>query len=191
MQANLFDIDTVFLTTKILIRRLREGEGAAVYNLVNNNRAFLEDHFPAFVRKIRSAEEGEAFARRKLSAWLLQEEYCFGIWHPEEANLIGYIQLSDIDWDIPLAEVSYFLDQNFTSQGLMTESLARIVQFGFKQLNLEKLRLRTLIDNYPSHRLARKIGFVREGDLRNEFRKPSGIISDLIQFGLTKEMYGL
>ncbi len=190
MQINLFTIDTVLLTSRALIRRFREGEGKAFYDLVRDNHGYVEDHFPHLMQQVHNAEEGEAFVRRKLAAWLLQEEFCFGIWHTKEAKLVGYIHLSEIDWDLPLAEVSYFLDQSEAGKGVMTEVLARVVQFGFKQLQLEKIRLRTLIDNYPSQRLARKVGFSREGDLRHEFRKSTGALLDLMQFGLTRDIYG-
>ena len=73
----------------------------------------------------------------------------------------------------------------------MTEVVARVLTFAFKQLKLEKIALRTLADNAASQRLARKVGFRREGDLRSEYRKPSGALLDMILYGLTREEYGM
>ncbi|MEL6140710.1 MAG: GNAT family protein, partial [Bacteroidota bacterium] len=94
------------------------------------------------------------------------------------------------DWDTPKAEISYFIDRDYTQQGLMTEVLARSVRFAFLQLGLEKIYLHTLIDNYASQRLARRIGFQREGTLRNEFRRPGGQLVDLMRLGFARETYG-
>ncbi|MEL6973636.1 MAG: GNAT family protein [Bacteroidota bacterium] len=104
--------------------------------------------------------------------------------------MIGFVHFRNIDWQTPRAEISYFLHQNQAGKGIMTEVMSRMVQFAFKQLQLNKLVLKTLIDNYGSQRLARKVGFRREGDLRHEYRKASGVLLDVMLFGLTREEYG-
>jgi RimJ/RimL family protein N-acetyltransferase len=190
MDPKLFHIDTALISSRTVVRRFREGDGEALHKLIQGNTMYLEDHFPFLVEGIHSADEGEAFVRRKIAEWLLLESFAFGIWRREEADLVGYIQLHEVDWSVPRAEVSYFLDQEQAGKGLMTEVLARIVQYSFRQLRLNKLALRTLVDNYPSQRLARKVGFRREGDLRGEFARPSGVLVDLMLFGLTREEYG-
>jgi len=190
MRANLFGVDTAILTTHTVIRRFREGEGATFYDLLSRNDAYLSEHFPTLLEQVRDADTGEAFVRRHLSEWLLQEGYTFSIWHNQDAKMIGYFHFREIDWDIPRAEVSYFLDQAYAGKGIMTEVMARMVQFAFRQLELNKLSLRTLVDNYASQRLARKVGFRREGDLRNEYKKPAGNLVDIMLFGLTREEYG-
>jgi RimJ/RimL family protein N-acetyltransferase len=190
MQAALFKIDTAVLTSRTVIRRFREGEGEAFYELLQANHGYLEDHFPSLLEQVPQPEDGEVYVRHAIAKWLLQDSFAFGIWHTADAKLIGYIHFREIEWDIPAAEISYFLDQGYTGQGIMTEVMARMVQYGFRQLQLNKLRLRTLIDNYASQRLARKVGFRREGDLRNEYRKPAGNLVDIMLFGLTREEYG-
>ncbi|RMF04838.1 MAG: N-acetyltransferase [Bacteroidetes bacterium] len=190
MQASLFNIDTAVLTSRTVIRRFREGEGKAFYELLQTNRSYLEDHFSTLLAQVPQPEQAEIFVRQAMANWLLQHSYAFGVWHTGDAKLIGYVHFREIDWDIPAAELSYFLDYAYTGQGIMTEVIARMVQYAFRQLKLDKLRLRTLIDNYASQRLARKVGFRREGDLRNEYRKPAGNLVDIMLFGLTREEYG-
>ena len=73
-----------------------------------------------------------------------------------------------------------------SSKGIMTEVLLVTIRFAFTQLKLEKISLRTAMDNYASQRLARKCGFRREGDLRADFKKTSGEIIDVMVLGLTK-----
>ena len=191
MRPELFQIDTAILTTRTVIRRCREGDGAAFYQLIQENTSYLEDHFPVLIEAVKDEASGEEFVRRRLAMWLLQEEYTFCIWRNTEADMIGFVNFRHLDWQTPRAEISYFLHQNHAGKGIMTEVLARMVQFGFKQLQLNKLSLKTLIDNYSSQRLARKVGFRREGDLRHEYRKDSGVLSDVMLFGLTREEYGM
>ena len=191
MRSELFKVDTAILTSRTLIRRVREGDGPAFFQLVQANTSYIEDHFPHLVDKVKDNEAAEAFVRYRLAQWLLQKEYTFGIWRNEEADLIGFVNFREINWEVPMAEINYFLHQDFAGKGIMTEVLARMVQFAFRQLQLNKLSLKTLIDNYSSQRLARKVGFRREGDLRHEARRPSGVLSDIMLFGLTREEYGV
>lgn len=191
MRASLFNIDTALLTNRCVVRRFRENDGAAFYQLVDDNRDYLLNHFPILVAEAgQDADASETFLRERIAYWLLQQDYAFGVWSNKTTRLIGYVHLFDVDWSVPSAEVSFFLDRGFEKQGMMTEALARTVRFGFLQLDLEKIYLKTLADNYGSQRVARKVGFSREGDLRNEFRRPGGMLVDLIRFGLTRETYG-
>jgi ribosomal-protein-alanine N-acetyltransferase len=55
-----------------------------------------------------------------------------------------------------------------TTHGIATEATAAIVKVGFDQLGFHKLTLRIAIGNRPSERVAEKLGFSREGVLREE-----------------------
>ncbi len=191
MRPQLFDIDTALLTNRCVVRRFRENEGAVFQELIYANRDQLQDHFPRLVGEISATpEETEIFVRERIAGWLLQTDYAFGIWSNETTKLIGYVHLFEINWEVPSAEISFFLDKDLHKQGLMTEVMARVIRFGFKQLALEKIYLRTLSDNFDCQRLVRRVGFSREGDLRNEFRKPGGTLVDLVRFGFSRETYG-
>jgi ribosomal-protein-serine acetyltransferase len=191
MRSQLFNIDTALLTNRCVVRRFRENEGTHLLRLVDDNRDVLQDHFPILIGEItRDDCAAETFVRERIAAWLLQSDYAFGIWLNETTELIGYIHLFEINWQVPTAEMSFFIDRNHVKQGLMTEVLARTIRFGFRQLELEKIYVKTLSDNFGSQRLVRRVGFSREGDLRNEFRKPGGTLADLVRFGFSRETYG-
>ncbi|MCP3929686.1 MAG: GNAT family N-acetyltransferase [Bacteroidetes bacterium] len=189
MLARLFDIDTVILTKRTVVRRFREGEGKTFYDLTRGNHLWLEEDFLQLLQNTESQELSEMFIRQTIADWLLQKEYNFGIWEEENAKLIGFVRFFNIHWSVPKGELSYFIDKDFTGKGIMTEVLTYLLQFAFKQLEMEKLYIRTSAENYPSQRLARRCGFRREGDLRSEFKKQSGEIIDVMLYGLTREEY--
>ena len=186
MQLHLLSVDTALLTKRVVVRRFRENDGEQLYDLLQDNRVYLEDAFPSTLNENSSKEKSEWYVRVRFAKWLLQEEYCFGVWDNDSAKLIGFIRLFRIDWHIPKSEVGFFIDRDFSSKGIMTEVLSVIIRFAFTQLKLEKISLRTAMDNYASQRLARKCGLRREGDLRSDFKKTSGEIIDVMVLGLTK-----
>ncbi|MEL7221406.1 MAG: GNAT family N-acetyltransferase, partial [Bacteroidota bacterium] len=112
MRPEIFNVDTAILTSRTLIRRVREGDGTDFFELIQANSSYIEDHFPYLVDQIKDADTAEAFVRQRLAHWLLQQEYTFSIWRNKEADLIGFVNFSELDWEVPRAEISYFLHQD-------------------------------------------------------------------------------
>lgn len=189
MQATLLEVDTVLLTPRTVVRRFREGDGALLYELLRENHTRLIEHFPQLMRDVSEKDQAEFYVRRRLASWLLQDEFSFAVWENESARLIGMIRLFNLEWRISRAETDYFIDQQFSGRGLMTEALLAVIRFAFEQLCISKLCLRASMDNYASQRLARKCGFRREGDLREEYRRISGELVDVMLFGLARSEY--
>ena len=186
MRKELLDIDTALITTRTVVRRFRENDGEGVYTLIENNISKLHDYHRETIKNVTTPQLGEIYVRKKLANWLLQKGYTFGVWDKKSAELIGFINIFDINWVLPEAHLEFLLDHNFTGRGIMTEALFSIIRFGFNQLKLEKLYFTTLMDDYAGQRLARKCSFRREGDLRGSFRKETGELIDLMLFGLTR-----
>lgn len=191
MQSRLFNVDTALLTTNCVVRRFREGDGPAVLELARDSHDYLFDHYPALVKQIDGDEAAaETFVRRCMVDWLEQRAFNFGVWDNETTNLTAYVSLHNCDWEVPAAALSLFATPSYSRPERLTEILARVIRFGFLQLDLEKVSFLAVADNYLAQRVARKVGLSREGDLRNEFRKGSGILVDAIRFGLSRETYG-
>ncbi len=189
MLARLFNVDTALLTPRTVVRRFREGEGDILHNLLEDNRLRISGVLPQTIEIVPDKESAEMYVREKIAAWLRQKEFCFGVWENKNALLIGFVRLYHIDWSVPSADITFFIDRNFEGKGIMTEVVQTIMRFAFSQLEIEKLRLRTATDNYATQRLARKCAFRREGDLRSEIRRPSGELVDVMLFGYTKAEY--
>ncbi len=82
-------------------------------------------------------------------------------------DLGGFIRKS-------MAEISYYLSRAMWNQGIMTEALKLVLDFGFQDLNLHRIQACVLPQNIASLHLLEKLGFQQEGLLRqydygNEF----------------------
>ena len=93
-------------------------------------------------------------------------------------SLMGYEALAD------LAEVGYWLRSDLCGGGLMTEAGRAVVAFGFEEVGCHRLELRAAESNRASIRVAEKLGFVREGLLRDANRAPDGGRYNMHIFGL-------
>lgn len=93
-------------------------------------------------------------------------------------ELVGGTGLHRICWDIPKAEIGYWLHQDWLGQGFATEAVSVLVDYGFTQAKFERLEIRASVANYPSRRIPEKLGFSLEGILHRERREQDGSIGD-------------
>ena len=188
IMEKVLNIETVLITRRTVVRRFREMEGAALFELIRTNATLLQDLHPIVLPLFENVEAAEVFVRHKLAEWLLQESYHFAIWDKDSATMIGYIAFDPIHWEQPKARLRGFIGAAQQVTGLMSEVLEVLLPLGFLQLGLTKVSLEVGSENVAAHRLARRMGFVREGDLREEYRKASGEPFDVVLFGLTSNL---
>lgn len=183
MQPKLFQLSTSVYTPRTVLRRFREGDGKAFFQLIKKNYKRLEKDFPKTIRATRDPELTEFYLRERIANWLLQKEYAFLISSKHSGELMGYIRLFRIDWKIRKAELGYFIDEAYAGKGLMSEIVKTVCNFGFQQLELHKLVIMTSTENVASQRVAEKCGFEMEGVVRGEFVRLNGEVIDTVLYG--------
>ncbi len=103
---------------------------------------------------------------------------------------IGVIMLYDIDMKNGTAEVGYKISapRENRIRGDMTDALRGMLDYAFYELRLQCVIAHSLSDNEASIRLLEKVGFNREGLLRQRVYQ-SGQYCDLISFSVLKGEY--
>jgi [ribosomal protein S5]-alanine N-acetyltransferase len=87
-----------------------------------------------------------------------------------------------------LAELGYWIAVPFWGQGYCTEAARRVIQYGFEELNLNKVYARHLGGNIASGRVMEKAGMTKEGIQRQHTMK-NGILSDIVEYGILRSEY--
>lgn len=88
----------------------------------------------------------------------------FIIWVREEQHPIGSVYLRDIDREAKKAEFGIFIgEEEWLGRGIGEEAAKLILDYGFEELGLHKIKLRVLADNKRAIASYRKAGFVEEG----------------------------
>ncbi|HEY3250348.1 MAG TPA: GNAT family protein [Ignavibacteria bacterium] len=110
----------------------------------------------------------------------------WGIIYKETSRLIGTIGFHV--WNKPnfFAEVGYAISKNYWNQGLMTEALNAVLDFGFNRLNLNRVEATCKLHNAASEKVMIKCGMSFEGIMKKKlFAK--GEFHDLKLFAITKK----
>lgn len=101
--------------------------------------------------------------------------------------LVGTCCLVGIDWISRLAELRIRLgDPQVWGQGIGTEATRLLINYGFIDLNLERIWLRVYASNIRAFNLYKSIGFQQEGKLRAA-AYIHGVIEDVFLMGLLRK----
>lgn len=116
-----------------------------------------------------------------------RDKYIFGIRLKTTNELIGGMGLHLM---IPYnrAELGYWIAEPFWNKGYASEAAGEVLKFGFKTLNLNKIFATHLIENPASGKVMLKNGMIKEGTLKDHFKK-DGKYRTVHQYRLTKEEY--
>ena len=130
---------------------------------VLRNRDHFAEYLPA-VAALYTAEAArehfasvaERVARRELWEWHLLAA----------GELCGAVRLNHVEHENKKASLAYYLGGCFCGRGIATAAARAVVAFAFGALGLNRIELRCVVSNAASVRVAARLGFVREGELR-------------------------
>jgi ribosomal-protein-serine acetyltransferase len=128
-----------------------------------------------------SPEDLAGFLDRAVAQWNEGVNWVFVI---SEGHPVGTVGLNSHDPLTRSCSIGYWLDTRMAHQGFMTEAASAVVSFAFDQLGLHRIELRAGTENVPSVRVAEKLGFSKEGTLRESGRGAGDSYHDHYIFGL-------
>lgn len=91
----------------------------------------------------------------------------FAVEFAESCQLIGAIGIA-IERDFNKGELGYWIGRPYWNNGYGTEAGRRILEYGFKELCLNRIAARHLARNPASGRVMRKLDMSHEGTLRQD-----------------------
>ena len=117
------------------------------------------------------------FRRRELFQW--------GIADRETNGVVGTCTLIHISANHQRAEIGFAIRQERWGHGLGSEAVTAVVAFGFETLNLHRIEADVDPRNERSLRLLERLGFRREGHLRERYYI-DGERQDAVMMGLLR-----
>jgi ribosomal-protein-serine acetyltransferase len=85
-------------------------------------------------------------------------------------KIAGTCRIIDINHSDEKAELGYILLPQFTKKGIATNCVKALLKFCFAELNLNRVELCISDDNLESIKLAKRLNFIHEGTLRDEYK---------------------
>ena len=114
----------------------------------------------------RSLDDTREFLERTLKGYAGGAPPTWGIQHLKHGVIIGACAYHEVSFLNERAEIGYALARKYWGLGLMTEAVRVMLDYGFNNLQLNRIEARCDVENIASWRVMEKVDMKFEGVLR-------------------------
>ncbi|PJN51980.1 GNAT family N-acetyltransferase [Bacillus mycoides] len=150
---------------EVSLRMFNEGDAEEFYNLIISSKSYLKEWL-GWIDYIESPEDTVKNIKARLKEFMENGGYPKSFAIIYKGGIAGTIGFNDINKANKIGIVGYWLGENFQGKGIMTKALKTLIDYGFKELALNKIEISIAVENKKSRALPERFGFVEEGKLR-------------------------
>ncbi|TAG64903.1 MAG: N-acetyltransferase [Oscillatoriales cyanobacterium] len=164
-------------TERLLLRKITLNDASDMFEYASNPEVSEYTMWSTHT----SIEDTKYFLKSLTKMYKRKELVDWGIVHKAEKKFIG--TCGYVEWSMThsRAEIGYALSARYWREGYMSEAVNAIIEFGFREMLLNRIVGRCEVNNIASARVMEKVGMQLEGILRQQlFVK--GRYWDLIEY---------
>jgi [ribosomal protein S5]-alanine N-acetyltransferase len=169
------------VTARLELREQRIEDAPALFAALSDPEAMRYWSTPP----LTAVPEVEAIVTRNQGYVSEGQGLAWAIVRREDARVLGTLSLHHYQEQNECAEIGYMLAREFWGMGYMHEALTAMVGHVFGELGVRRLEADTDPRNAASIRALERLGFVREGLLRERW-VVAGVVSDSLLLGLLR-----
>ena len=172
---------------RLRLRAFAARDVAEVYRLYADREAVRFGYAPP----MRNLDDAMRVIEETIELARNRTVFHFGVADREHDLVVGHATLFRWEREQRRAEIGYSIRRDRWGSGLGTEAAAALIAIAFARLDLRRIEADADPRNVGSIRVLEKLGFVREGFLRERW-DIGGEIQDAVLFGLLRrEWQGL
>lgn len=173
--------DIALTSPRLSLRLLSHDDAPALFAHCSDPRTMRYGSTTAWTSPEQATEKIE----RHLHGVATGESVCLAIHRRADERFMGTVDLFLIDSQNRRAELGYALVFDAWGQGYMAEALKVVLDHAFGPLGLNRIEADVDPRNAPSIASLERLGFQREGLLRERWIL-DGLVSDSVFFGLLR-----
>jgi RimJ/RimL family protein N-acetyltransferase len=166
---------------RVRLRWLTESDTDALYEVFSNEEVMRYGSRPPF----ESREDARELVARIERCFSDKSLFQWGIADVRDDQVLGTCTLFSVDARHLRAELGYALGRASWGKGIMREALDVLLRYAFETLGLRRLEADVDPRNAASIRSLERLGFVREGYLRERWFL-GGETQDALFYGLLR-----
>ncbi|MGP4082921.1 GNAT family N-acetyltransferase [Pseudalkalibacillus sp. R45] len=112
--------------------------------------------------------ETETLINRLIDQIAENKAIVYSILNKEDQQFIGAVGLYTLNLEHRRASVGAVIHSNYWSKGYVTETLEKLINIGFNELDLIRIEGMCMHTNKASEKVMRKLGMTYEGTLRSD-----------------------
>jgi RimJ/RimL family protein N-acetyltransferase len=152
--------------SKIAIKKIVPGYVPLLFQAVFESREILKVWLP-WCHSDYKIEETIDWVNFQQTAWKDKSEFSFGIFEVNSNRFIGGCGINQINWMYKIGNVGYWIRADATGKGYASAAAKLCAEFGFIDLQLNRIEIVAAKDNIASLKVAEKTGAAKECLARN------------------------
>lgn len=149
------------------LRHVEEGDADGIWQVVDANRDHLGEWLPWV--PLSSPETIRDFIGRARMQAAADDGFQAVILDPSGA-VAGFIGFHSVDWNNRATSLGYWLAEGQQGRGTMTQAVRALTALAFEEWGLNRVEIRVAPANARSGAIPKRLGFVKEGVLRQAER---------------------
>ncbi len=152
----------------LILQRFTRRDAGTLDDAIRASLTDLNQWLP-WARMDYTSGDTTAFIRESVQAWKEDRAWDYSVrLKSDPTRHLGNVSMWTVSKLGKIAEIGYWVRSDEVNKGLCTEAVDRLLREAFRALGYHKAILRIAIGNDASDRVAQKLGFTREGVLREE-----------------------
>ena len=144
------------------LRLLEEADADELYAVVDSNREFLARWMPwAAGQTLESTLEFIRTSRKQLA-----DNQGFQLAILDSGRIVGVLGFHRIDWENRSTSIGYWIAESSQRQGTVTQAVRALTNHAFRSWKLNRVEIQVGVGNARSGAIPARLGFEREGILR-------------------------
>lgn len=136
-----------------------EGDALELFNLVDENRAYLREWLP-WLDDVNSVDDEVAMIRSLSEP--NPDDFRFYLIR-QSGEIVGVISMNWVDYHNRSFGLGYWVSQPSAGRGIITKACSRLMDHCFDDLKLHRSVIEAAVENYPSRAIAERLGMRLEG----------------------------
>jgi RimJ/RimL family protein N-acetyltransferase len=186
MSARKADPPYRIVTERLVLRCWNPRDAPLLKEAVDSSLDSLRAWMPWASDEPTSLEEKGQLLRRFRGRFDLGQDFVYGIFDPEEAEVVGGTGLHTRAGDDAL-EIGYWIRDSRVGNGYATEVTAALTRVAFELCEVERVEIRVDPANTASLAIPRRLGYGEEATLRRRLQGADGAAADVTVFSLFPE----
>lgn len=149
-------------TERLLLRKITLNDASDMFEYACNPEVSEYTMWSAHT----SIEDTKYFLKSITKMYKRRELVDWGIVHKVEKKFIGTCGFVEWSMTHSRAEIGYALSRSYWGEGYMSEAVNAVIEFGFREMLLNRIEAKCKVSNIGSARVMEKVGMQLEGILR-------------------------
>lgn len=150
---------------RLIFRKFKEGDAVDIHLIRSNNQVMRYMDSP----KHLTTTDSKKFIANNQEIYKKKDGIFWAIIEKETNELIGDFAYWKLNRKHNRGEIGYSLKPKFWGKGYMTETMMKLIDFGFRDLKLHSIEANINPGNETSKKVLLKAGFRKEAYFRENF----------------------